>query len=433
MTERLTIISADGHVGPLVVEYRRYVDPELRAEYDRYIGEREEWRATRNRSMGLNESSELVDALFGEEMVALYDAQSAVASGGRTGVYDSARRNAELEGEGIVAEVLFADFQNSNEPPWGAAFPFPDTTPELRVAGARAFNRWLADFCAELGGRRAGVALVQPDDVDLAVAEVHWVRAAGLASVMLPTGSLTLPGYHDPRYDPVWAACVDEGLPVTFHSGGTPWEGYGPHAMWVTKMEFMWWARRPLWQLVFGGVFERFPDLRVAFTEQGMDWIPAMLGRMDDQYRSPFERGITEHLHSTPSEYWAKNCYVGASFMSRGEAAVRDAVGVNRIMWGADYPHIEGTWPHSVAAMRDAFAGCSESEIRQMTSATAAEAYGFDLARLDAIAADVGPAVDDVVGGAAEPPVDYAPVDYALGKVSGMETGRRLLSTMIGG
>src|SRR5579862_9523177 len=431
MSDRLTVISADGHAGPPIADYRPYIDADRLDEFDRFVIEREEWRSGRNRSMGLAPGAELVDALFGEPMVAMYDAQEAVKSGGRRGVFDSARRNQELEREGIVAEVLFPDFQNSNEPPWGAAFPYPHTSPPLRLAGARAFNRWLADFCAELPGRRAGVAIVQPHDIDVAVREVQWVRQAGLASVMLPTGDLELASYSDPRFDPLWAACVDQGLPVTFHSGGTPWEGDSPNAMWVTKVEFMWWARRPLWELIFGGVFERFPALRVAFTEQGADWIPSLLERLDDQYRSPFERGINELLRRSPSGYWANNCYVGASFMSRGECAIRDQIGVDRIMWGADYPHIEGTWPHSVAAMREAFNGCTLGEITQMTSLTAAEVYGFDLGRLATLAEGVGPAVSDVVSAATEPVAVYEPVDYALGKVSGLESGRRLMSTML--
>ena len=234
------------------------------------------------------------------------------------------------------------------------------------------FNRWLAEFCAELPGRRAGVGIVQPHDIEVAVRDVHDLRESGLASVMLPTGDHDLPPYQDPAYDPLWAACVDTGLPVTFHSGGIPWQGYGHAAMWVSKFELMWWARRPLWQLIFGGVFERFPDLRVAFTEQGADWIPAMLERLDEQYSSPFERGITEILTKTPTGYWRSNCYVGASFMSRAECDVREQIGVDRIMWGADYPHIEGTWPHSLAALREACTGCSAEEIRMMASETAA-------------------------------------------------------------
>ncbi len=149
-------------------------------------------------------------------------ARTPCGRGARTGVWDSDRRNLELEAEGIVAEVLFPDFQNSNEPPWGAAFPFPDTNPDLRLAGARIFNRWLADFCAAAARparrcrRRAAPRHRRR----------RWRRCggsapAGLASVMLPTGDSELASYHDTRYDPLWAACVDEGLPVTFHSGGT--------------------------------------------------------------------------------------------------------------------------------------------------------------------------------------------------------------------
>ena len=74
-------------------------------------------------------------------------------------------------------------------------------------------------------------------------------------------------------------------------------------------------------------------------------------------------------MRRSPSGYWANNCYVGASFMSRGECAIRDEIGVGRIMWGADYPHIEGTWPHSVAAMREAFNGCTLGEVTQMIEA----------------------------------------------------------------
>src|SRR3954465_10044412 len=195
MAEHLILISADGHAGPPIAEFRPYVDAGLRDEFEDFLVAREAWRAERNRSMGLNEGDELVHALFGEQMVQLYTNQDAVSSGGCTGSSASDRRNAELEKEGIVAEVLFADFQNSNEPPWGAAFPFPGTNARLRHAGAQIFNRWLADFCAPLpgcGARRRGGgpggAGVQPLDIGVAVDEVLWVREAALASVMLPTG-----------------------------------------------------------------------------------------------------------------------------------------------------------------------------------------------------------------------------------------------------
>lgn len=430
MDQKVVLISADCHAGPPVERYRDYVDADMRDEFDDFLRARREWRAERNRSMGLSEEGELVNALFGKEMVDDYEGQEAVGAGGRSGVWDSERRTAELEQEGIVAEVIFPDFQNSNEPPWGAAFPFSDTDPRRRRAGARAYNRWLAEFCALLPGRRAGLAIIQPHDVDAAVDEVGWARRAGLAGIMLPTGDSELPSYHDRRYDPLWRACCALGLPVTIHSGGVPWEGYGLSAMWVTKLELMWWAHRPLWQFVFGGVFERFPSLKLAFTEQGADWIPSTLARMDEQYSSPFERGVEKVLSKSPTGYWRSNCYVGASFMSRGECTIRDQIGVPTIMWGSDYPHIEGTWPRSLAALREAVNGCAPDEITAMVGATAADVYGFDLAALQSSADRVGPRMADLVSEEEEPPVRYDPVDYAMGRVSGRETQRRLLGAM---
>ena len=82
MSDRLTLISADGHAGPLVADYRPYVDPEHLDEFDRYVPAREAWRAERNSSMGLDAGAELVDALFGPAMVDMFGRQEPVASGG---------------------------------------------------------------------------------------------------------------------------------------------------------------------------------------------------------------------------------------------------------------------------------------------------------------------------------------------------------------
>ncbi|MDE3202602.1 MAG: amidohydrolase [Acidobacteriota bacterium] len=430
--DAVLIVSADCHAGPPVDRYREWVDPAWRDEYDRFVVAHREWRTTQNRSMGLPDDGELIDSLFGEDMIEFFKGNEALGLEGSTGVWDSDRRTGDLEAEGIAAEVIFPDFQNRNEPPWGAAFPFPDTDARRRREGARAYNRWLADFCDLLPGRRAGLAIVQPHDVEAAVADVTWAAGRGLAGIMLPTGDTTLASYHDSRYDPLWAACVDAGLSVTFHSGGTPWEGYGWHAMWSTKLEFLWWSHRPLWQCIFGGVFERFPALEMVFTEQGADWIPDTLGRLDEQYFSPFERAVGQLLSKSPTEYWHSNCYVGASFMSRGEAEIRDQLGVSRIMWGADYPHIEGTWPRSRDALRDTMNGCREDELRQMVGLTAARVYGFDVAALRAVADRIGPHPADLLSEPAPPPVHYDPVDYATGRVSTKESARRIAGLMAG-
>src|SRR2546421_7145816 len=104
MHDHLALISADGHAGPPIEEYRPYIDPDHSEDFERFVPAREAWRVERNRSMGLKPDGELVHALFGEEMVDMYLGQEAIVRGGALGVYDSECRNRELEAEGIVAE-----------------------------------------------------------------------------------------------------------------------------------------------------------------------------------------------------------------------------------------------------------------------------------------------------------------------------------------
>ena len=118
--------------------------------------------------------------------------------------------------------------------------------------------------------------------------------------------------------------------------------------------------------------------------------------------------------------------------MSRAECDIRDQIGVGRIMWGADYPHIEGTWPHSLNALREACNGCTAEEIRLMASETAADVYGFDLARCSRTPTGSVLNSTSLVTPAVPAPATYPEVDYALGKVSGMESGRRLMAAMLG-
>jgi hypothetical protein len=101
-------------------------------------------------------------------------------------------------------------------------------------------------------------------------------------------------------------------------------------------------------------------------------------------------------LSLKPSEYWARQCHVGSSFIRQQEVGLRNQVGVDRIMWGSDFPHKEGCWPYSHEHLRLAFAGVEPDEVRAMVGGNAARVYGFDLDALAPIAARVGPSIDDV-------------------------------------
>ncbi|HEV3450011.1 MAG TPA: amidohydrolase family protein [Acidimicrobiia bacterium] len=381
-TDRYVVISADGHAGAEIHEYRDYLERRYLDDFDRWVA---------------------------DYVVPFPDLEGPNASRN----WDSARRLRETEADGIVAEVLFPN----TVPPFyprsslTARPPAADATElELRWAGLRAHNRWLADFCAAAPGRRAGIAQILLADVDAAVAEVRWARDAGLTGGMLLPGAppgTGLPPLYSPAYEPLWSVCQELGMPVNHHSGSAvpPMDETAVDKV-VFLLEVTWWAHRAFAHLVFGGVLERYPELQLVLTEQGTGWIPDELARLDyffDRMRTAvgsqeveWGSGVVAGLSLKPSGYWARQCHVGASFIRPTEVPLRHEVGVNRIMWGCDYPHKEASYPYSQEALRLAFANVDEDEVRAMVGANAAGVYRFDLDALAPIAARVGPRVADV-------------------------------------
>jgi len=183
--------------------------------------------------------------------------------------------------------------------------------------------------------------------------------------------------------------------------------------MWI--VETTWFSHRPLWQLIMGGVFAKHPRLRFVLTESGCAWIPDTL-RMLDGFHAQMASGRIgelkyteeERLQLTPSEYFARNCSVGVSFPSPSEAQAMRRVGLDRVMWGSDYPHHESTYPHTTEGLRRAFADWDPAEVRRVTSENVAALYGFDVDTLAPIGARVGPRVDEVQVALDEVPPDSA-------------------------
>ena len=176
---------------------------------------------------------------------------------------------------------------------------------------------------------------------------------------------------------------------LNVHSGsGLPDFGEHEAARAIMLIELAWFSHRAVWHLIFGGVLERHPNLRVVLTEQGTSWIPRGIDTLDWFHRRMTHGGAAEAvffgavaggMSLTPGEYFRRNFWVGASFLRPSESALRYEVGVDRIMWGADYPHSEGSYPYTTEALRAAFAPCPPEETRLMLETTAADVYGFDL------------------------------------------------------
>jgi predicted TIM-barrel fold metal-dependent hydrolase len=384
--DRHLVISSDCHAGLPPERYRDYVDPQYREIFDAALPIQIE--RTRD----------------AEKRFLIADVNATWRQGREQalrGAWDHDERLRVLDADGIAGEVLFPDgITEMNMPPFGAGISLPteEVVPELQWAGARAHNRWISEFCQMAPARRAGVAVVPALwDVDEAVREVQWARERGLRAALIPNYWGKLDAYHHPKYDPLWAACQDLGVVVNFHSGAAPMADYSDHVgmMGAYISEVAWWTARPLTFLIWGGVLERFPRLKIAVTEGTSIWVPEMLALLDFRYAdTPYSAKLGDyrsHLSHTPSAYFHRNVFLGASCMPRREAELRHAIGLGNIMWGSDFPHPEGTWPTTAAQMHETFDGLPEDELVAMLGGTCADVYGFDRAALAPIAARIGP------------------------------------------
>jgi predicted TIM-barrel fold metal-dependent hydrolase len=387
--DHYTIISADCHAGGSHEQYREYLESQ-------YLDDFDAWR---------NKYKNPFSDLRGNR---------------RTRNWDDELRNGQLEQDGIVGEVVFPN----TVPPFFPSFvlfarpPKPDEY-EHRLAGIRAHNRWMADWCARYPERRAGIGQIFLNDVDDAIADVHWIKEHGLRGGVLisaipPDVDYVKPLY-DPQYEPLWSVCEDLGVPVNTH-GGTGLPDYGKYPvaslLYITEVPF--YSQRPFVQFLLSGIFERHPRLQFVMTEMGCAWLPPMLKRFDQVITQINKTGATGELryndeHKLPklaTEYFAQNCHVGVSQPGPDDARARDILGNDKLMWGSDYPHDEGTFPYTREHLRQLFHDTPAEELQQLLAGNAADLYDFDLGALEPLAAQVGPTVSELAR-----PLDELPAE----------------------
>ncbi len=324
--------------------------------------------------------------------------------------------------DGVAGEIIFHGLNVGRvEPlPFGGLFGFSesDADPELVGLGRHMYNQWLADFVSEEPERHAGLCQLPMWDVDAAVKELEWARDAGLRGVNFPRPQPGLLPFNHPDWEPFWAAAEALEMPLSTHaqSGGTPVATAGRGNMLINILEITGYAaRRAFHYLVFGGVFDRHPGLKLVFTEQPGQWWRPMLDEMDSLYI--LLGGLDEPLDKMPSDYGRDNLFVGASCLAPFEA--RDAVAESysaNVLWGSDYPHPEGSWQYprydgepsmSKLAMRDTFADIPSRDTALMIGENAARVYGFDVAKLRTVAARIGaPSFADL-----QRPLEHEPED----------------------
>jgi predicted TIM-barrel fold metal-dependent hydrolase len=415
---RITVISSDGHVAARMGDYRPYLEARFLPDFDEFLVE------YGKHGVATTDTANITDRLDPEAARAW---KENVADPGRLdATWSPERRAAELDREGITGEVLFQDFGTPfvmSSPTRAASLNIAEASIEQVSAGYRAYNRWLADFRSVAPERWLGMAAISFHDVDAAVKEVHQARSLGFAGIAVPAVPDT-DRHYQAGYDPIWAAMQDLGLVANVHVAianripayvGAPTVTAGRA---LVGADIFTGARNLLPSLVFGGVLERFPRLKVVFTEMHSDWVRGMLARMDHAYeRSDLRRDIRDVIPMRPSEYWLRQCYIGSSIFSRAEIAAREQIGVGKMMIGMDFPHSEGAWRRGTLAYLQATfgaVGVPETDARLMLAENAALVYGFDLAALGQISGRVGLDLDQVLTAPAAPPAWTGDLDRPL-------------------
>ena len=406
MSERHVVISADTHCGAALHDYKPYLEKKYHEDFDEWA---ESVQAAERRTAEVFKDSDRSPLNVGVDGDPEVD-------GDRN--WSSERRLREQEADGVVAAVLFPNTQPPFAPAAASQFEAPPYSDDMvrRWAGLQAHNRWLLDFVSEAPERRAGIAQIFLGNVEASVAEIEWAAENGLRGGILVPGAppdSPFEPLYSASYRPIWAAAEACDMPLNHHSGGaTPNFGsHFPASLAMFMLEVSWWSQRALWHLMFSGVFERHPDLQWVNTETGTAWVPDTLEKLDSFYeRMKYSKYGSEAIFGgiavaqmslRPSEYWQRQCHVGASFLRPTEIDVVRQIGIQNVMWGSDYPHVEGSHPHTDEHLRLTFGEMTEDEATTLLTTNAARLYKFDIEKLRPLAEQFCPTKAHVAGGIA--------------------------------
>jgi uncharacterized protein len=291
--------------------------------------------------------------------------------------------------DGVQGEVLYGIL--------GATGRMGD--PEATVEVMRIYNEWLADFCSTHPERFAGLASIPNHPIDAAITEVERVAKRGVVRGLDIANSPDLRPLWDPYWNPLWEVLDGSGLPLHFHTIGTRLpeglqqlvfigsdlsragaevtEEQKRHARMAYASHitgFQMNMAQILMTMIYGGVLERYPRIRMVLGESGIGWIPYVLWRMDGEWEDQFK---DLSLTMAPSEYWRRQCWATYQTDPVGMKLV-DQLGADKIMWGSDFPHPDGIWPDSREYVARETADLPAEVRRKIVCDNAARLYHFN-------------------------------------------------------
>lgn len=345
MARTYGVIDADGHVLEPSDMWLNYIDPKFRDRAPQLVTDEkgnEFFRAgdqplTKGGSMGEGERPRKLGTLGGITLQGAPELRERSYGDSEEGGHNPHVRIKDMDADGIDAAFLY--------PTLGLMLG-AIKDPELSAACCRAYNRWLAEYCAPYPDRLFGAALVPLADVDLAIEELkHAVTEYGFKSFFMRPNPYNGRRIQDPRNYPLWEVAQELGVAVGIHEGtslGQPTLGeerfdtFTNHHIVSHTMEMM----AAMVAMIMCGVCSKFPNLRVAFLEAGGGWIAGWLDRMDRHFKNKATGDL--EIDELPSDVFRRQCFIAFEPVEHSLPLLADYVGSDRIVWASDYPHFDG-------------------------------------------------------------------------------------------
>lgn len=296
------------------------------------------------------------------------------------GTGDGHQRLEEMDMDGVDAEVLYPGIGGVINMTRGIR------NDDAYHALIRTYNRWLVEeYCVPDPDRLIGVGCIPERGLEQALEELEYAAEAGIKLVSLerfPSGK----DYPTPEDDRFWAAALDLNMPVTVHINFPKPKGqiieyptlpppYMRPPDYVSRLaRYGIRGALTIVQMVMSGLFDRFPELEIYFAENQVGWVPIYLEQMDHNYGR--HRHWAEKIYDLkplkqlPSEYIKQHIYWGF-FDDPVGMKLRHEVGVDKIIWGGDFPHVESDWPNSGKTLERQFQGVPEDEQAMMAAGNA--------------------------------------------------------------
>ncbi len=302
----------------------------------------------------------------------------------RPGSFEPKARLEDLDIDGIYAQILYPSVTLS-----GASMYAEE--PELQRLCVRAYNEWLAEFAEGSGGRLVPLAIMPTTNVKDAVAELEWALAHGHKGAVIstfPNGSLS-PSDED---EPFWALARQHDLPISIHIGSfmRPTGGGTAPAKQIDMQSLAFLGRAGeakagghalpvVSDLLFAGIWETYPDLKIVLVESNIGWIPTLLEQTDDMFlRYRFFTKAVEQMKSMPSAIFRRQFW--ATFMiDTVGMELRHRLNLDHIMWSTDYPHTGCDWPNSRTVIERVFRGIPKDQVKKFLCDNVRDLYHLDV------------------------------------------------------